>query len=46
MTCLIGIERPTAPAIMMEVGDFKQFPSAERFASYLGLVPGEHSGSE
>ena len=45
MTCLIGIKRPTALAIMVEVGDFKRFPSAERFASYLGLVPGEHSSS-
>ena len=28
---------------IVEVGDFKRFPSAERFASYIGLVPGEDS---
>ena len=45
MTCLIGIERLTALAIMVEVGDFYRFPSAECFASFLGLVPGERSSS-
>ena len=33
----------TALATIVEVGDFKRFPSAERFASYIGLVPGEDS---
>ncbi|MBQ6349170.1 MAG: transposase, partial [Clostridia bacterium] len=30
---------------MVEVGDFMRFPSAEQFAAYLGIVPGEHSSS-
>jgi transposase len=31
---------------MVEVGDFVRFPSAEQFAAYLGIVPGEHSSSD
>ena len=26
--------------VLSEVGDFSRFESAEKFASYLGLVPG------
>ena len=29
--------------VIVEVGDFKRFASAEKFAAYLGLVPGEDS---
>ena len=43
LTCLIGIKRPTALAVMTEIGDFKRFATAPQFASYLGLVPGESS---
>ena len=46
LTCLLGIKRPTALSIMVEVGDFKRFPSAEQFTAYLGIVPGEHSSSD
>jgi transposase len=28
---------------MSEVSDMHRFPTAEKFAAYLGLVPGEHS---
>lgn len=30
----------------VEVGDFQRFASANQFASYIGLVPGEDSSSE
>ena len=43
LCCFIGIKTHTALSVMVEVGDFKRFVSAENFASYLGLVPGEHT---
>ena len=45
-TCFIGIKRPTALAVISEVGDFKRFATAQQFASYLGLTPGEDSSGE
>ena len=44
--CFIGIKAHTALALCCEVGDFRRFTSAQKFASYLGLVPGEHSSGE
>lgn len=46
LCCFIGIKELTALSIIVEVGDFNRFSSAEKFASYLGLVPGEHSSGE
>lgn len=43
LCCFLGVKTQTALATIVEVGDFKRFPSAERFASYIGLVPGEDS---
>lgn len=43
LSCFLGIKTQTALSAMVEVGDFKRFSSAQRFASYLGLVPGEDS---
>ena len=43
LTCFIGIKTHTALSVIVEVGDFKRFASAEKFASYLGIVPGENS---
>ena len=43
LTCLLGIKDHTALAAIVEVGDFNRFASAERLASFLGLVPGESS---
>ena len=43
LTSFIGIKTHTALSIIVETGDFKRFPSAENYASYLGLVPGERS---
>ena len=45
LRCFLGIRSHTALSLLVEVGDFKRFPSAENFAAYLGLVPGEHSSS-
>jgi transposase len=43
LCCFIGVKTHTALSVVVEVGDFKRFASAENFASYLGLVPGEHT---
>lgn len=43
LTCFIGVKTHTALSVIVEVGDFKRFASAEKFAAYLGLVPGENS---
>jgi transposase len=43
LTCFIGVKTTTALSIIVEVGDFKRFQKAEKFASYIGLVPGEDS---
>ena len=36
----------TALAVLTEVGDFKRFASAQHFASYIGLTPGEDSSGD
>lgn len=41
--CFKGIATHTALSMVAEVGDFHRFPTAQHFASYLGLTPGEHS---
>ena len=43
LCCLIGVKPLTALSVISEVGDMHRFATAEKFASYLGLVPGEHS---
>lgn len=43
LCCFIGVKTHTAMSVLVEVGDFKRFATAEHFASYLGLVPGEHT---
>jgi transposase len=43
LSCFIGVKTVTAMGVLSEVGDFSRFKSAEQFASYLGLVPGENS---
>ena len=42
-TCFLGIKTQTALSVIAETGDFKRFASAQHYASYLGLVPGEDS---
>lgn len=46
LSCFLGVKTQTALSTIVEVGDFKRFSSARRFASYLGLVPGEDSSGE
>ena len=46
LCCFIGVKTHTALSVLVEVGDFKRFASAKRFASYLGLVPGEDSSGD
>lgn len=46
LSCFLGIKTHTALATMVEVGDFHRLASANQFASYIGLVPGEDSSSE
>jgi len=41
-----GIDYLTALSLVVEIGDFKRFPSAEAFMSYLGLVPTEISSGK
>jgi len=46
LSCFLGVKTQTALSTIVEVGDFKRFPSAQHFASYLGLVPGEDSSGD
>jgi len=41
-----GIDYLTALSLVVEIGDFKRFPCAEAFMSYLGLVPCESSSGK
>lgn len=43
LKCFMGIKTYSALSIIVEVGDFKRFSSAQKFAAYLGLTPGENS---
>lgn len=46
LCCFIGVKTHTALSVLVEVGDFQRFASAQKFASYLGLVPGEDSSGD
>ena len=46
LICFKGIREHTALSLIVETGDFHRFESAERYASYLGLVPGERSSND
>lgn len=46
LTCFLGIKTQTALSVIVEVGDFKRFPSADNFAAYIGLVPGERTSDD
>ncbi|MEO1318262.1 MAG: IS110 family transposase [Pseudomonadota bacterium] len=41
-----GIKVLTAATIVAEIGDLRRFPTAKRFASFLGLTPSEQSSGE
>ena len=46
LICLRGIKELTALSFLVEVGDFQRFPNAGAFASYLGLIPQEHTSNQ
>jgi transposase len=46
LSCLIGVKTHTALSVIVETGDFVRFAKAEKYAAYLGLVPGEDSSGE
>jgi transposase len=46
LSSFIGVKTHTALSVLVEVGDFKRFATAQQFASYLGLVPGEDSSGD
>lgn len=46
LRCMKGVETATAFAVTVEAGVFSRFDSARSFASWLGLVPSEHSSGE
>lgn len=46
LLCFNGIATHTALSLLVEVGDFNRLKTAQNFASYLGLVPGEHSSGD
>lgn len=43
LSCFLGVRTHTALSVLTETGDFNRFGSAQQYASYLGLVPGEDS---
>ncbi len=46
LICFLGIKTQTALSVITETGDFKRFATAQHYASYLGLVPGEDSSGD
>lgn len=46
LVCFKGIQEYTALSVIVETGDFHRFATAEKYAAYLGLVPGEHSSGD
>lgn len=46
MSCFLGIKTHTALSMIVEVGDFKRFEKAPKFAGFLGLVPSENSSAD
>ena len=43
LKCIKGIKTHTALSFVCGIGDFNRFKSADKFAGFLGLVPGECS---
>ena len=46
LRCFLGIDTLTALAMLVETSDFVRFATAQHYASYLGLVPGERSSGD
>ncbi len=43
LRCFRGIDTLTALNFVVEIGDFRRFPTAGNFMAFLGMVPSEHS---
>lgn len=43
LCCLRGVKSLTALTLLVEVGDFRRFPTAAAFMAFTGLVPSESS---
>ncbi|MBS1801362.1 MAG: IS110 family transposase [Acidobacteria bacterium] len=43
LQALRGVGPVIAVALVVEIGDFRRFPSARDLMAYFGLVPSEHS---
>jgi transposase len=41
-----GVKVITAATLIAEIGDFRRFPTAAKFMSFLGLVPSIHASGE
>ena len=46
MRCIKGIDTTAAMTMHAETSDFDRFPTANAFAFYCGLTPGEDSSGE
>lgn len=46
LCCIKGIKTQTAMSVVSEIGDFQRFRSADQFANFIGLVPGEDSSGD
>jgi len=46
LCALKGVKTYTAAALVSDIGDFKRFPSASKFMSFLGLTPSESSSGD
>ena len=46
LVCFKGVKTHTALSFVVEIGDFKRFPTAGQFAAFLGLVPEERSSGD
>jgi transposase len=46
LRCLRGINTLTALGLCAEIGDWKRFEHRDSIASYVGLVPSEHSSGQ
>lgn len=46
LRCLRGVDTLSALGLVVEIGDFNRFKSAEEFMAFVGLVPSEHSSGE
>ena len=46
LRCLRGVDTLTAVGLCAEIGDFARFEHPQQLASYLGLVPSEHTSGQ